>query len=53
MPQNEMLRRLIAAYENNPNGFDWRKVSVTGFQSLTAEPPKCGKLVKRRAQKPK
>jgi hypothetical protein len=29
MPQNEMLRRLIAAYEDNPTGFDWKRVNVT------------------------
>ncbi len=29
MPQNEMLTRLITAYETNPSGFDWRKVNVT------------------------
>ena len=29
LPQNEMLRALIAAYERNPATFDWRAVNVT------------------------
>lgn len=29
MPQNEILRLLITAYESNPSAFDWEKVDVT------------------------
>lgn len=29
LPQNELLRLLITAYDKDPNGFDWRRVNVS------------------------